>query len=125
MRSESKKWGYGWGVGKEKDLDKYSASSIVRRDSGGSTSSGETLSTKPPSPRSPDRPNVSRQLSSRSNATKHSPRPGIHGNDSSSTLVSSALKRKINDVESVREKVDTGSRLEDLRKQMAKDNLDY
>ena len=124
-RGDSKKWGYGWGVGKEKDLDKYSASSMVRRDSGGSTSSGETLSAKPPSPGSPDRPNVSRQSSSRSNATKYSPRPGIHGNDSSSTLVGSALERKINDVESVREKVDTGPRLEDLRKQMAKDNLDY
>jgi Xaa-Pro aminopeptidase len=123
-RSDSKKWGYGWGAGKEKERE-YSAANMVRKDSGGSTSSAETLAGKSPSPGYPDRPNVSRQSSSRSNGTRFSPRPGIHGNDSSSTLVGSALERKINDVESVREKIDTSPRLEDLRKQMAKDNLDY
>ena len=123
-RSDSKKWGYGWGMGKEKDTGKHSAENMVRKDSGGSTSSGETLSARTPPPSSPDRPNVSRQ-SSRSNGTRSTSRPGLHGNDSSSTLVGSALERKINDVESVRERVDTGPRLEDLRKQMAKDNLDY
>ena len=124
-RSDSKKWGYGWGAGKEKELDKYSATSMARKDSGGSTSSADTTSRKSPSPSSPDRPNVSRQSSSRSNNSRPSPRHGFHGNDSSSTLVGSALERKINDVESVREKIDTTPRLEDLRKQMAKDNLDY
>ena len=111
-------------MGKEKDAGKHSAENMVRKDSGGSTSSGETLSARTPPPSSPDRPNVSRQ-SSRSNGARSASRPGLHGNDSSSTLVGSALERKINDVESVRERVDTGPRLEDLRKQMAKDNLDY
>jgi len=124
-RGDSKKWGYGWGVGKEKETEKHSASSMVRKDSGGSTSSGDSPGGKTPPLGSPDRPNVSRQSSSRSNGPRFTPRPGIHGNDSSSTLVGSALERKINDVESVREKIDTSPRLEDLRKQMAKDNLDY
>jgi len=126
-RSDSKKWGYGWGAGKEKEreAEKYSAANMVRKDSGGSTSSAETLGGKTPPPVYPDRPNVSRQSSSRSNGPRVAIRPGIHGNESSSTLVGSALDRKINDVESVKEKPDTGPRLEDLRKQMAKDNLDY
>lgn len=124
-RSDSKKWGYGWGVGKEKEVDKYSASSMVRKDSAGSSSSTDSLGGKTPSPVYPDRATVSRQASSRTNGSRTTVRPGLHGNDSSSTLVGSALDRKINDVESVREKVDTGSRLDDLRKQMVKDNLDY
>ena len=93
---------------------------MARKDSGGSSSSAES-----PSLGYHDRTNLSRQVSSRSNGSRSVARPGIHGNDSSSTLVGSALERKINDVESVREKVDTGPRLDDLRKQMAKDNLDY
>jgi Xaa-Pro aminopeptidase len=126
-RNDSKKWGYGWGVGKEKEreAEKYSAANMTRRDSGGSTDSAESLGGKTPPPGYPDRPNVSRRESSRSNGSRSTPRPGFHGNDSSSTLVGSALERKVNDVESVREKVDSGPRLEDLRKQMAKDNLDY
>ena len=124
-RSDSKKWGYGWGSGKEKEADKHSASSMVRKDSAGSSSSTDSLGGKTPSPVYPDRANVSRQVSSRTNGSRSTVRPGLHGNDSSSTLVGSALDRKINDVESVREKVDTGPRLDDLRKQMVKDNLDY
>jgi len=128
-RSDSKKWGYGWGAGKEKEreAEKYSAANMVRKDSGGSTSSSspESPSGKTPPPGYPDRPNVSRQSSSRSNGSRSTTRPGFHGNDSSSTLVGSALDRKINDVESVREKIDTGPRLEDLRNQMVKDNIDY
>lgn len=126
-RSDSKKWGYGWGAAKEKEkeAEKYSAANMVRRDSGGSTSSAETLGGKTPPPGYPDRPNVSRQSSSRSNGSRSTTRPGIHGNDSSSTLVGSALERKVNDVEPPREKPDTGPRLQELRSQMAKDNLDY
>jgi len=127
-RSDSKKWGYGWGAGKEKEreAEKYSAANMVRKDSGGSTSSSsiESPGGKTPPPGYPDRPNVSRQ-SSRSNGSRSTTRPGIHGNDSSSTLVGSAFERKVNDVESVREKIDTGPRLEDLRNQMVKDNIDY
>ena len=98
---------------------------MVRKDSAGSSSSTDSLGGRTPSPGSPDRANVSRQVSSRSNGSRSMARPGIYGNDSSSTLVGSALERKVNDVESVREKVDSGPRLDDLRKQMAKDNLDY
>jgi len=52
-------------------------------------------------------------------------RPGVHENNSSSTLVGYALERRINDVEFVGKTHDTGRRLEELRKQMAKDDLDY
>ncbi|KAJ6616675.1 peptidase M24, structural domain-containing protein [Mycena sp. CBHHK59/15] len=46
-------------------------------------------------------------------------------NDSNSTLVGSALERKINDVEPSLEKADTTPRLNALRELMQKDNLDY
>jgi Xaa-Pro aminopeptidase len=52
-------------------------------------------------------------------------RPTLNSNDSSATLVGSALERKINDVESFRERVDTGPRLAALRQHMEKDKLDY
>jgi Xaa-Pro aminopeptidase len=53
-------------------------------------------------------------------------RPPVYSDDSSSTLVArSAYEHKINDVESIKEKVDTAERLEDIRKLMAKDKLDY
>ena len=53
---------------------------------------------------------------------------GIHGDDSSSeysTVVGSALERRINDAESARKTIETSPGLVDLRKQMAKHNLDY
>ena len=124
-RFDSKKWGYEWGAGKEKDAEKYSAASMVRKDSAGSSFSTDSLGGRTSPPGSPDRANVYRRVSSGSGGSRSTARPGIYGNDSSSTLVGSALERKINDVESVREKVDSGPRLDDLRKQMAKDNLDY
>ncbi|KAJ6491425.1 Creatinase aminopeptidase [Mycena vitilis] len=46
-------------------------------------------------------------------------------NDSNSTLVGSALERKINDVEPSLERPDTGPRLDAVRELMQKDNLDY
>jgi Xaa-Pro aminopeptidase len=55
-------------------------------------------------------------------------RPLLFGritNDSSSTLVGSALERKMNDVDSGREVYDTTERLEELRKLMQKESLDY
>ncbi|CAL1705996.1 unnamed protein product [Somion occarium] len=55
-------------------------------------------------------------------------RPGLFTSDSSSTLVGSALERKINDaneVDSYRERPDTSERLEALRELMTKDQLDY
>jgi Xaa-Pro aminopeptidase len=39
--------------------------------------------------------------------------------------VGSALERKIGDVESIKEKVDTGERLDEMRRLMSKDSLDY
>lgn len=51
-------------------------------------------------------------------------RPGLYPNDSSSTLVGSALERKIN-VESVKDRTDTLPKLEEIRALMAKDDLDY
>lgn len=101
-----------WGAAREKDV---SPEVITRRDSSGSSNVDSRHSS--------DRGNLSRHSSSKSNSKQN--RPGIHGNDSSSTLVGSALERKINDVESVREKVDTSPRLEDLRMEMAKENLSY
>ncbi|KAF9557488.1 Creatinase/aminopeptidase [Agrocybe pediades] len=71
-----------------------------------------------------------RSNGSRSTAPK--PRPPLIGgssqlfrHDSTSTLVGSAYDRKINDTESIREKPDTTARLDDMRRLMAKDNLDY
>ncbi|KAJ8463214.1 hypothetical protein ONZ45_g17659 [Pleurotus djamor] len=68
----------------------------------------------------------------RSDGTFHSSRSGpsgsrphLNSNDSSSTLVGSAFERKINDVDSFQGKVDTTERLDELRKLMQKDNLDY
>jgi Xaa-Pro aminopeptidase len=46
-------------------------------------------------------------------------------NDSSSTLVGSVCERKINDVELIKERIDTADRLEEIRRSMAKDKLDY
>ncbi|EAU90984.2 aminopeptidase-P [Coprinopsis cinerea okayama7 len=53
------------------------------------------------------------------------PRPPLMPQDSTSTLVGSAYERKVNDVETIREKPDTTDRLEELRRLMDKDNLDY
>ncbi|KAJ2932269.1 hypothetical protein H1R20_g4809, partial [Candolleomyces eurysporus] len=64
-----------------------------------------------------------RSNSSRSTAPK--PRPPLMAQDSTSTLVGSAFERKINDRGSIREKPDTTERLDELRKLMGKDNLDY
>ena len=64
---------------------------------------------------------------SRSTAPK--PRPPILGalehHESTSTLVGSAFERKINDQESFHSKSDTTERLEEMRRLMIKDNLDY
>jgi Xaa-Pro aminopeptidase len=64
-----------------------------------------------------------RSNSSRSTVPK--PRPPLMPQDSTSTLVGSAYERKVNDRGSIREKPDTTERLDELRKLMGKDNLDY
>lgn len=64
-----------------------------------------------------------RSNSSRSTAPR--PRPPLMAQDSTSTLVGSAFERKVNDRGSIREKPDTTERVEELRRLMEKDNLDY
>ncbi|KAF5365894.1 hypothetical protein D9757_011057 [Collybiopsis confluens] len=60
--------------------------------------------------------------STRSGGTVLPVRPNLAGPaDSSSTLVGSALERKLNPEESITEKVDTSERLEDLRQRMEKE----
>lgn len=103
-----------WGAGKKKGPPGVMAREF---------SSGSSSSADPPGGQTGS--SISRQSSSRSNGSRSTTRPGIHGNDSSSTLVGSALERKINDVESVKEKPDTGPRLTDLRSQMKKVNIHY
>lgn len=65
-----------------------------------------------------------RTTSSRSTAPKPR-RPLLAPQDSTSTLVGSAYERKINDTDSIPPKPDTTDRLEQMRRLMAKDNLDY
>jgi Xaa-Pro aminopeptidase len=52
-------------------------------------------------------------------------RPPFYSNDSSSTLVGSVYERKINDVEPIKERIDTADKLEEIRRSIAKDKLDY
>ncbi|KAI6037564.1 Creatinase aminopeptidase [Pisolithus marmoratus] len=108
VRADSKrsaKWGYGWGIGKAKERELLDRSPSVN-------------SERPPPPQY-DSPTRSSSRSS------HSKRPPFYSNNSSSTLVGSAYERKINDVESIKERIDTAERLEQIRKLMVKDNLDY
>lgn len=111
VRTDSKrsgKWGYGWSLGnkaRERERDIMECSPSLRSDA-------------PPPPQY-DSPTRKSSRSSRSR------RPPFYSTDSSSTLVGSALDRKINDVESIKERIDTTDRLEQVRKLMGKDNLDY
>lgn len=51
-------------------------------------------------------------------------RPALYPSESSSTLVGSALERKVNDVDTFK-RFDTTERLDSLRELMKKDSLDY
>jgi len=68
-----------------------------------------------------------RSSGSRSTAPKPRPPLGhtLYPQDSTDTLVGSGFERKINDVETIRIKPDTTDRLDEMRRMMAKDNLDY
>ncbi|KAF6744915.1 aminopeptidase-P [Ephemerocybe angulata] len=141
----SNKWG-GWGNGKnkEKDLpptddgmDEEEEAPIpiykgpVRQNSRSTQASRSTQRTQDSqrtmtSQRSKEshRDNdLRRNNSSRSTVPK--PRPPLMPQDSTSTLVGSAFERKINDRGSIRERPDTTERLDELRKLMLKDTLDY
>lgn len=97
-----------------------------------SANSSANVPHRNPLPPATTTPTSSRNNTVKSNATKSSNRtaqpalrPGLYPSDSSSTLVGSALERKVNDVPSVRERLDTGDRLEAIRELMKKHNLDY
>ncbi|KAH8107500.1 Creatinase/Prolidase N-terminal domain-containing protein, partial [Phellopilus nigrolimitatus] len=95
------------------------------------TSSSSSRPTVPPKRSSTQRS----KESSRSGASKQSGavgasrfsprRPNLSPADSQSTLVGSALERKMNDVDEPKEKVVTTQRLEELRTLMLKETLDY
>ena len=73
--------------------------------------------------------NTYRSNSSRSSAPKPRP-PLINGHalypqDSTDTLVGSAFERKVNEHDSIKVKPDTTERLEDMRRLMIRDKLDY
>lgn len=143
----SSRWGYGWGVGKrEKDFgdgdeqEQEDESPLpvyhngpVRRDSKSSQNSRSTQRTQDSNrTQSSSATKTSFQTrdthrSNGSRSTAPKPRPPLlhHAHDSTSTLVGSAYERKINDVESIKEKPDTTERLDQLRELMAKDTLDY
>jgi len=112
---DSNESGYGWGMGIVKE-------EADEERSGGSTSTAETLDGRSPPHSSPDRPSISDQSSPSTDG--YGP-PTRHGSGSPLSIVGSALERIVNDVGTLREKIGTGPRLEDLREQMAKDNLDY
>lgn len=143
----SSKFGYGWGAGKnskEKEKDKEKSlppienphghtdeeeedeppvaiyKGPVRRDTQTSKRSYDSQKTVT-SQRSRE---TSRTHASRSTAPKPM-RPPLQPQDSTSTLVGSAYERKLNDRGSIPEKPDTTDRLDDLRKFMQKDDLDY
>jgi hypothetical protein len=67
----------------------------------------------------------SSNLSGGSRRSNNSKRPSLTGSGSINTLVGSALDRKEAYEDPIREYVDTYPRLVELRKLMAKDNLDY
>lgn len=148
------KWGYGWGIGKKDkqrevdfDINEKSGSqvnlimpeqvTVQRRDTRSTQASRSTQRTH-----ETQRTHISQQsggsgltrgdtqrtTSSRSTAPK--PRPPLMGHefypeDSTATLVGSAFERKINDHDSIRMKPDTTDRLDEMRRLMGKDNLDY
>ncbi|KAI1787472.1 Creatinase aminopeptidase [Ganoderma leucocontextum] len=164
----SKKWGYGWGIGKKaaKNQDDVSEKPHIR--SPGSTPppvynsplsetrSRATRSTQShssrsysqtdweqghdtahdtlhrarsvstnggfihyiPPPSNPPPSNPKRSNTYKSNTTKasgRSGRPTLYPSESSSTLVGSALERKVRDEDPIAEKLDTRSRLDSLR----------
>ena len=127
VRNDSKKsgkWGYGWGVGEKgtRELEMISEKSLVKQESmdplprpplyhSNTRSSRKTNETS--------KTNLSGNSGSKRSRHQYSP------HDSQSTLVGSAMERKLADIEIVEERVDTTERLNELRKLMVKDNLDY
>ncbi|KAI0820086.1 Creatinase/aminopeptidase [Trametes gibbosa] len=94
---------------------------------GGPRSRSQSTSTyKGPHPFPPDM--LKRSETYKSSGTKNtarSGRPTLYPSESSSTLVGSALERKINDLDPVAERQDTGSRIEALRDHMRQHDIAY
>ena len=143
----SGRWGmgYGWGLGKRKevqavDIDEKRGVPVV----GSSVADPVPQYVSSPPTRSNTR-STQRTADSRRTTTAPAPafaketrlspfdrRPSqrsqgttLSRNDSTSTLVGSALDRKINDTDTIPPKADTTERLEELRRLMMKDTLDY
>jgi Xaa-Pro aminopeptidase len=146
----SSKWGYGWGVGKQKQEKKqkqeiepnekldpsikdseYERHPPTRHNSKSSNNSKfsnhskSTVNSKATFASKATYNSQSSHKKSLDRSDSQNRRPALYPSDSTSTLVGSAYERKVNDVETIREKVDTTERLEEIRKLMAKDNLDY
>ncbi|EIW83367.1 Creatinase aminopeptidase [Coniophora puteana RWD-64-598 SS2] len=132
VRSDSKrKWGYGWGMGKNKE------GRVMTRERSASLDEKPSLHTSATVTRSSTRSSGRSGASGASGATGvsgvsgGSRRPPYYASDSSSTLVGSAYIRKEDGVDDPiqrrvdKEKVDTAARLEEIRKLMMRDNLDY
>ncbi|KAJ3757335.1 Creatinase aminopeptidase [Lentinula raphanica] len=130
--TKKSKWGYGWGIGK-KNKEKEAEAEREAAEKAPSISSGTNLPMYE-SPRvMPVRSNTkTTQMSKMTGMTAMTGttaqtlallpmRPRFEAADSSSTLVGSALERKINPEESVTELVDTTDRLNELRALMMKE----
>ncbi|KAI0266674.1 Creatinase/aminopeptidase [Gloeopeniophorella convolvens] len=93
-----------------------------------SNSSGRTKDSKGSQESKDSHASKATKTSHRSNGSKrsnNSQRPSLTGSGSVNTLVGSALERKEAYQDTIPEQVDTFERLTELRKLMAKDNLDY
>lgn len=149
----SNKFGYGWGVGRkekeaEADLDRSGSlspsqsplpvyqprgpptrsDSRVTNSSKASRRTQESQSTQ--HTQSTQRTYTSQQSrntqrSTATTSTPPKPRPPLISNDSVDTLVGSGLLRKQTYVDPPQEKIDTSERLESLRVEMGKHQLDY
>ncbi|KAH8993233.1 Creatinase aminopeptidase [Lactarius hatsudake] len=95
---------------------KSSQDSKQSKDSRGSKESGESKASKA---------SKTSNLSSGSKRSNNSQRPSLTGSGSVNTLTSSAIGRKDGYEDPIHEYPDTYPRLTELRKLMAKDNLDY
>lgn len=131
----SNRWGYGWGLGKQREKEKEAE---LTRDMSQSqrskTPSVDLPVYQPPVRHNSQSTQASRttqntQSTHRSKSTHHSNRSGrsqaLRPNESSSTLVGSALERKNTFADSLRDVVHTSERLAELRKQMEKEQLDF
>jgi len=69
---------------------------------------------------------ASTQKTAASGSSPKPPRPQHrHSNESTSTLIGSALERKINEVDSIKDEGDTHEKLSDLRRNMVSQTLNY